>query len=355
MVVGSNVDGKIRTVDTTEPPRKAAAGWIARPTRLHILIFLAAFANAQDVVSLEQAASRGGTDFAAIYEGRTVTVRAQIASPPVWAFGMYYLPLRDASEHGLILRGEHDRFASFEPGDWIEARGKIESRAGLPLLVPDSMERVRQGPPPSAKSMLLSDAASLRNLGMLVETNGTVTRVGENTGGTTLQLSDRGATAVAFLPRSPSIANDLLTRIHVGDRVKATGLMTQYAPRAPFNGDFQIMLASPGDLKVSGSETGLAPLLALGALGASTLAFGLWWFRERRIREQHAAMRTFHTLCEEIIAAPSPAGIAEMLMTVLPSITQATWRGTWDRSVTSWATYESYLPWQFGGANNELG
>jgi signal transduction histidine kinase/CheY-like chemotaxis protein len=327
MVVGSNVDGKIRTVDTTEPPRKAAAGWIARPTRLHILIFLAGLASGEDVVSLEQAASRGGADFAAVYEGRTVTVRAQIAAPPIWAFGMYYLPVRDASEHGLILRGEHDRFASYEPGDWIEARGKIESRAGLPLLVPDSMERVQQGPPPSAKSMLLSDAASLRNLGLLVETSGTVTRVGENTGGTTLQLSDRGATAVAFLPRSPSTANDLLARIHVGDRVKATGLVTQYAPRAPYNGDFQIMLASPGDLKVSGTETGLAPALVFAVLGASALIFGLWWFRERRIREQHATMRTFHALCEEIIAAPSPAGIAEMLMTVLPSITQAT--GAW--------------------------
>jgi signal transduction histidine kinase/CheY-like chemotaxis protein len=38
-------------------------------------------------------------------------------------------------------------------------------------------------------------------------------------------------------------------------------------------------------------------------------------------------MRTFHALCEEIIAAPSPSEIAEKLMTVLPSITQAT--GAW--------------------------
>jgi signal transduction histidine kinase/CheY-like chemotaxis protein len=296
--------------------------------RARCLFVLAAFCvHSQDVVTLEQAASRKSPDFAAVYEGRTITVRAQVASPPMWAFGMYYLPLCDSSEHGLILKGDRDRFASYEPGDWIEARGKIESRAGLPLLVPDSIERVRQGPPPSAKALPLSEAANLRYLGLLIETSGTVTRVGENVGGTTLLLSDRGATAVAFLARSPSVANDLLNRIHVGDRVSASGLLTQYAPRAPFNGDFQIMLAAPGDLKVSGTGLGSAPLILLGAAGVAAILFGLWWIRGRRRTGQHNAMRMFHALCEEIIAAPSPSEIAEKLMTVLPSITQAT--GAW--------------------------
>ena len=188
-------------------------------------------------------------------------MRAQVAAQPIWALGMYYLPLCDASEHGLILRGEHDRFTSYEPGDWVEARGRIESRAGLPLLVPDSIERVRQGPPPPAKTLSLLDAANLRYVGSLVETQGTVTRIGENIGGTVLQLSDRGATAMGFLPRSQTTTSDLLSRIHVGDRVTASGLVTQYAPRPPFNGDFQILLASPGDLKVSVSSVPALTLL----------------------------------------------------------------------------------------------
>jgi signal transduction histidine kinase/CheY-like chemotaxis protein len=244
----------------------------------------------------------------------------------MWAFGVYYLPLRDASDHGLILRGDHERFSNFDPGDWVEAHGKIESRAGLPLLIPDTIEKVRQGTPPSPKSLSLRDAARLRNLGLLVETHGTVTRIGENAGGTVAQLSDHGATALVFLPRAPSRTNDLTTRIHAGDRVTATGLLTQNALRAPYNSDFQILLASPADLKVSGSPTPVVPLLILAATLVATV-LGLWWLRDRRLTQQHRAMRTFHTLCEEIIAAPSPPEIAEKLMTVLPSITAAT--GAW--------------------------
>jgi signal transduction histidine kinase len=281
----------------------------------------------QNAISLEEASSRTGSDYAAVHEGQNVTVRAQVASAPLWAFGMYYLPLLDAGNYGLILRGEHERFAGYEPGDWIEVTGKIESRAGLPLLVPDSIDRIRQGAPPSPTSMPLATAANLRNVGLLVETRGTISRIGENTGGTIVQLADRGATAVAFLPRSPNAAsNDLIARIRVGDRVAISGLLTQYAPRPPFNGDFQIMLASANDLKVSASGSPWAPMLILAAITISA-ALGLWWLRGRRLTGQHNAMRTFHTLCEEIIAAPSPSEIAEKLMTVLPSITQAT--GAW--------------------------
>jgi signal transduction histidine kinase len=296
--------------------------------KIGFLLLLAALSlPAQDVVTLEQAGSRTGPDFEPSYAGRAVTVRAQVAAPLIWAAGAYYLPLRDSSEYGLILRGEHDQLSAFEPGDWVEARGKIASRAGLPLLIPDSIEKVRQGAPPPVKSMALSDAVNLRYVGLLIETHGTVTRLGENTGGTSAQISDNGATAIVFLPRNTAASNDLLSRVRVGQRVTATGLLTQYAPQPPFNGDFQLMLAAPGDLKVSGSVPALTPLLLTGVLGVAAMLLGLWWIRERRITEQHRAMRIFHTLCEEIIAAPSPSGIAEKLMTVLPSITQAT--GAW--------------------------
>ncbi len=74
-------------------------------------------------------------------------------------------------------------------------------------------------------------------------------------------------------------------------------------------------------------EIGLTPLLVTGTMALGGIVLGLQWMRERRSKAQHSAMRTFHTLCEEIIAAPSPSEIADKLITVLPSITEAT--GAW--------------------------
>jgi signal transduction histidine kinase len=57
---------------------------------------------------------------------------------------------------------------------------------------------------------------------------------------------------------------------------------------------------------------------------AATLTALAWWRRERRIRAQHESQRILHGLAEDIIAALTPAAIAEKMATVLPSVTQAT-------------------------------
>lgn len=62
----------------------------------------------------------------------------------------------------------------------------------------------------------------------------------------------------------------------------------------------------------------------IGAAVAAALMALAWWRRERRVRADHARQRTLHGLAEDIIAAPTPAVIAEKMATVLPSVTQAT-------------------------------
>src|SRR5579871_1082162 len=82
---------------------------------LTIVALLTAAASAQnlqpdDFRTLDQAASRSGNEYVATYEGKSIAVRGQVASPPEWALGSYYLPLRDESEHGLLLDGEARTF-----------------------------------------------------------------------------------------------------------------------------------------------------------------------------------------------------------------------------------------------------
>jgi signal transduction histidine kinase len=54
------------------------------------------------------------------------------------------------------------------------------------------------------------------------------------------------------------------------------------------------------------------------------LLAGGWWIRERRLGAQRRAMRALHALSEDIIAASSPAEIAEILAARLPEATRAT-------------------------------
>src|SRR6185369_6400793 len=66
-----------------------------------------------------------------------------------------------------------------------------------------------------------------------------------------------------------------------------------------------------------------APLL-LSAAAVLALLAGGWWIRERRLGAQRRAMRALHALSEDIIAASSPAEIAEILAARLPEATRAT-------------------------------
>src|SRR5437868_1611184 len=104
------------------------------------LLAAAVVAAGQDLVTLEQAQSRTAREFAAVFEGKTIRVRGQVTSSPIWALGTYYLPIRDNADHGLILTGDEKLFTDLAPGDWVEASGKIESRGGLPLLIPTSVK-----------------------------------------------------------------------------------------------------------------------------------------------------------------------------------------------------------------------
>jgi signal transduction histidine kinase len=289
------------------------------------LIAWAFFAQAQDFLTLEQASARNGQELNALYEGRVIAVRAQVSALPVWALGTYYLPLRDATDHGLLLKGDREQFADLAPGDWVEASGSIQSRAGLPLLALSTVHRIRREAPPEPKDLTIAELNSLRYLGLIARTTGTVSGIAENLGGKTLQIADRGNSIAVFLPRGPNSNAPELRELRAGDHVRLTGLATQYSLEAPHDDGFQIMLASSKAIEVIQPAVPRFPqLLLLGAFGIIVLAIAFSWLRDRRQGGLRRSMRAFHALSEEIISAASPSEIAEKLANVLPAITQAT-------------------------------
>ena len=283
----------------------------------------AAVVAAQDFITLEQASSRSGHDLSPAYQGRTIAIRAQVASAPLWALDTYYLPVRDSTDHGLLIRGDRASFSDLEPGDWIECQGTIQSVAAMPLLAAETIRKVRHDEPPEPMDLSLSALNSFRYLGLLVRTAGTVTGAAQNLGGRSLEVTDHGSTLSVFLPRRAE-ANPQELRIHIGDHVRLTGVATQYSLEPPYDGGFQLLLGSPQDVQVISGASMFPPLLMAGAAAALTILGVLWWMREKRLATNRRLLRAFHALSEEIISAASPGEIAEKLVTVLPTVTQAT-------------------------------
>jgi len=287
-------------------------------------LLLASLAAAQDLTTLDQANSRSAHDFSATLEGRHITVRAQVAGRPVWALGTYYLPLRDQTDHGILLRADREQFADLAPGDWIEASGTIQSRAAMPQLIPASIHPIRRDPAPEPKDLSIPELAALRYLGLLVRTTGVVSAaIGENLGGRSFSVSDHGATIAVFLPRDTNSKLEL-AHLRVGDRVRLRGLATQYSLESPHDGGFQLMLTSPADVEFIPTAWKISPRLLAITAGALLIIVILWWARARRLGSNRRSMRAFHALSEDIISSTSPTEIAEKLVNVLPTVIQAT-------------------------------
>jgi signal transduction histidine kinase len=299
-------------------------GRLTRQFATALLWIWPVLAGAQDFITLEQASSRSGRDMSPAYEGQTVSIRAQVATAPVWALDTYYLPVRDSTDHGLLIRGDLPRFAEIVPGDWIECQGKIQSVGGMPLLDPARIRKAGHDVPPEPKDLTIADLSSFRNLGLVVRINATVSGLALNLGGRSLEVSDHGNTISVFLPRQPGNNPPEFPRVRTGDHVRLTGVATQYSIEPPHDSGFQLLLASPRDLEVVSNGSGILPLVLAGAAALILIVLALWWTRERRLAINRRLLREFHALSEDIIAAGSAAEIAQKLVTVLPTVTQAT-------------------------------
>ena len=107
-------------------------------------------------ITLEQAGSRTGRDRVPAYEGKEVLVTGQISTRPIWIADSYYVPIQDDASFGLLLRPDLTQLPGLAPGDWVEAQGIVSKRAGLPILVPHTLRRLRHTTAPAPKVVTLA-------------------------------------------------------------------------------------------------------------------------------------------------------------------------------------------------------
>ena len=173
-----------------------------------------------------------------------MAVKGLVSSRPISFLDYQQLAIQEGG-YGLVLEGPPGTFDKLNPGDEIEAVGKISSRAGMVILLPD---RPAAGPVPRRRAgSRIRGSRKLRGtryLGRLVTTEGRVTDMGESTGGSFLVIGDSKNSYKLFVPFSRQTPSAAFPGINNGDLVRATGIASQYCPIPPYNRWFELVMPS---------------------------------------------------------------------------------------------------------------
>jgi signal transduction histidine kinase/CheY-like chemotaxis protein len=284
---------------------------------------LARLSAAPVPLTLDQAASRAVPDFAPAYAHKTVIVKGVVAAGPVSFLEYQHLPIQ-AGAHGLTLEGVPPIFDKLIPGDHVEATGTIVNHAGLPVLAPISLKVLFHAAAPAPRELSSDKLRSFDQLGLLVTTEGRVIEKGATTSGIFLLIGNAKNAYKIYVPYSPQNPQLSFSGIAVGDRVRATGISSQYCPTPPYDRWFQLVAGDLGAVIKVGGAPWFDPWL-VATLLATILCFGaVWWTRERRLRSQREVLTAAHDLSEEILGLTSTVDILKRSAAVLPRILHAT-------------------------------
>ena len=250
-------------------------------------------------------------------------VSGQVSTPPIWITDSFYLAIQDAGAYGLLLQGTAAQFQGFEPGDWVEAQGLLARRGGRPILLPRDVRRIGHEQPPAPKVLKTHEVASFRYLGVLVTTDSSVIDQDENAGGDLLSIDEKAKDLTVFLPRKRRDSGPKLSSFHPGDRVRVTGIASQYCTLPPYDRYFQILVPSPSAVQVLERGWVIQPPVFLASLILAAALAAIWWFRERRMASLRKQMRLLNALGEEVISASSPVEVLRRLTAALQALSNA--------------------------------
>jgi signal transduction histidine kinase len=275
-------------------------------------------------ITLEQAGSRTGVDRAPAYEGKEVIVTGLVSAKPIWITDTYYVAIQDDNFFGLLLRPEIPQLPDLTPGDWVEAQGTISKRAGLPILSPRTVRRLRHAAAPNPKAVTALDLAGFRYMGVLVALESAITGENQNGGGDLLAIGPKNNELNVFLPRTRRDSGPQLSGFRMGDHIRVTGIASQYCTLPPYDRYFQILIDSPASVVVTERGWAIQPPVLLASLIVAGALAVVWWFRERRMAGLRKQMRLLHSLGEQVIGATSSTEILRRLMLNLPALSDAT-------------------------------
>ena len=176
-----------------------------RAAHLLIAALLPAFAphcaKAQARLTLEQAGSRTGNEFRPTYLNQQISVSGVVAAAMYQLEGSFLLPIQDEANHGLLLKGPREQFASMAPGDRLDVTGSVGVLVGMPVLNPSSIVRTGTVAPPAPLRLPVDSLRSFGPLGVLVTTESLVTRIQPNADVEFATIGDHGSSVHIYLAK----------------------------------------------------------------------------------------------------------------------------------------------------------
>ncbi len=289
-----------------------------------ICLGLTAGVAAESHLTLQQAGSRMAPDWTPVYDGKEVLVSGQVSAAPIRVSESLYLAIQDEAGYGLLLEGSERQFRDLKPGDWVESQGIISRHAGLAVQMPRTLRRTGWAEPPKPKALRISDLASFRYLGTLVTTESVVSQEKENADGNMIAIGERGSSLDVVLPRATQEPGP---QFHSGDRIRVTGIDSQFCRLPPYNRYFQILASGPASISVIEKAWMIPPPLLLASVMLAAALLAIWWFRERRMAALRRRMRVLNSLGEDVIGATSPAEVLRRLEMTLPKVSASSGTG----------------------------
>ncbi|MCS7024550.1 MAG: GAF domain-containing protein [Bryobacteraceae bacterium] len=271
------------------------------------------------VLTLEQANSRRPGDRQLIHQGRLVAIQGQVAGRAVRYEDFAHLPLVDSTGWGLTVEAPDYMFDRLAPGEWVEVRGLLAQRFGLPIVRPIQLTTTHRSAPPKIERVGIGALESEKFLGRVLEIRGRVAMLGEDAVGQYILLENGMRRSYpVYLPRSSGTFGAGLKRFRVGDQVQATGLVSVWAPEASGTPSYRLVLDHPSALVLMERAGVVAPQIFLGATASILLAL-LLVLRHRRLkRNSRRGVRKILTLCEELLTAGNMEELLRKLRTIVP-------------------------------------
>lgn len=283
-------------------------------------------------VSLAEASARTGPEFRPQLLGESVRVRGIIQAPLLEAPDAGYLAITDEETQsiGLLLVYSGDNKAdsppasTFRPGMIVEASGIVSLHADQPVVKPSDLEITGQTKVGPIQLVNPADAADFRFHGLRVEVQGEVASVREGSAGDLLEFNQGTQAIRLFLPLSGRRSDHPLSVYRSGDRIRATGIVTQFCLRPPYNQFFQLLLADPRDVQLVTPQSNVPPQILPVAVVLVLAAILFAWFTQQRSRQSSRDIARLLSASENLYDAPTAREAADILRNRFLEVTRAT-------------------------------